>query len=135
MFKELNEKDMAAANAAMKPIIEELVEKWGNVGNEVIGAHYDELQNMFPEHARKIACMTVMSALPGFVTGCCLSISPNTHMQLAVTHTAEVLTNALEVDRGHAKHEHTLLQSIKSMLGRTSDDDTSDDDDRGAAEH
>ena len=135
MFNDLNEKDLAAANAAMKPIIEELVQEWGKIGNEVMEAHHDELHDMFPEHAYKIARMTIMNALPSFITNCCLSVSPGMQMQLAATLTAEVLCNALKIDKGHVMHEHELIRSIMAAFGGPSDDDKTDDDDRGAAEH
>lgn len=136
MFKELSEKDMTAVHLAMNPMMEELVKAWGDVGNKVMEAHRKELEGMFPNHASKIARMTVMSALPVFIRNCCLSISPSTQLQLAATLSCKMMSMALDIDKEHLEHEHALVQSIERMLGgEKDDDDTTDDDDRSAAEH
>ncbi len=135
MYKDLNEKDMAAANVAMKPMIKELVDAWGEVGNTIMEAHRKELEALFPKYSHKIARMTIMYALPSFISNCCVSISPSTQMQLTATLVCDLLSCALTIDKGVAQAEHELIQSLTSALGGTSDDDTSDDDDRDPAEH
>ncbi len=135
MFDELNEKEMAAANEAMRPIIKELIEAWTKVGNDIMEARQGELKGMFPTRAGKVARLAIMNALSHFIHNCCLSVSPGVQLQLSVTVVCEVLAQALLIDKDHMQAEHAMIQSIASALGAMSDDDTSDDDDRGPAEH